>query len=132
MRARLAGFLGLTLLVLGGCSGAIDGEVSGSVNVDGQPAENGAVSFFPIDGQGPTAGGSITAGRYSVRLPVGAYRVEVRVSVKVGERKLYNTPDSPVQPTFKEILPAKYNVNTELTYDVKAGAQEKNWDLSTK
>ena len=52
MRARLAGFLGLTLLVLGGCSGAIDGEVSGSVNVDGQPAENGAVSFFPVDGHG--------------------------------------------------------------------------------
>jgi hypothetical protein len=85
-----------------------------------------------LDGRGQTAGCAITAGRYSVRLPVGAYRVEVRVSVKVGERKLYDTPDSPVQPTFREILPAKYNTDSELKYDVIAGAQEKNWDLPTK
>jgi hypothetical protein len=129
----MRGCLALILFALAGCSStSSDGEVSGSVSVDGQPAENGAISFFPLDGRGPTGGCAITAGRYSVRLPVGAYRVEVRVSVKVGERKLYDTPDSPVQPTFREILPAKYNIDSELKYDVIAGPQEKNWDLPTK
>ena len=134
MRDRFAGFLAATLLTLAGCSsGPSEGEVSGNITVDGKPAEAGAISFFPLDGQGPTAGGAITGGRYSpIRLPVGNYRVEIRVSVKVGERKLYNTPDSPVQPTFREILPTKYNDDSELKYDVTAGPQEKNWDLSTK
>src|SRR6185436_17969686 len=48
------------------------------------------------------------------------------------EEKLYNTADSPVQPIMKETLPAKYNDDSELQLDVKAGQNSKDFELSTK
>jgi hypothetical protein len=122
-----------TAVMLAGCS-SDDGmaEVHGNVIVDGQPATIGSISFFPEDGKSPTTGGEIVNGRYSVKVPLGNNRVQIRVSKKVGERKLYDTPDSPVQATLEEVLPAKYNTNSELLYEVVAGSQEKNWDLKSK
>ena len=38
--------------------------VSGSVEYDGRPVANGAITFTPEDGKGPVAGGPIADGRY--------------------------------------------------------------------
>jgi hypothetical protein len=135
MRFRRAGAAALAaaLLALAGCGdGAKTGEVTGTVTIDGQPAESGAVTFIPADGQSPTAGGEIKAGKYTATVPVGVAKVEIRVPKVVGKKKLYPTPDSPEQPIMQEVLPAKYNDNTELTFDVRPGTNEKNWDLKTK
>lgn len=40
--------------------------VQGEVTFEGQPVEDGTVTFEPADGQGPTAGGRISTGRYSI------------------------------------------------------------------
>jgi hypothetical protein len=126
-------YLFLAAVLAAGCSNEPSmGEVHGVVTVDGQPAATGAITFFPRDGGSAVTGGEITDGRYRIKVPPGAVRVEIRVSRKVGERKLYNTPNSPVQPTMEEVLPARYNTKSELTLDVANGVQEKNWDLKTK
>jgi hypothetical protein len=134
MRARIAGaafglVAGLTLVV--GCGGDGMAEVSGTVTVDGK-AVDGAITFLPADGKSQTAGGAIQGGRYTARVPLGTAKVEIRVPKEVGRKKLYNTPDSPEQPILQEVLPERYNNKTELTYDVKAGRQEKNWELPSK
>lgn len=108
------------------------GSVHGMVTVDGQPAKAGAISFSPKDGMSPTAGGEIVEGRYKVDVPLGLSAVAVRVPKVTGQKKLYDTPDSPVQPIMTESLPAKYNDETELTLDVKVGDNEQNYDLKTK
>jgi hypothetical protein len=105
------------------------GEVKGSVLVNGKAAESGAISFTPVDGKSPTSGGKIVAGEYSVQVPFGISKVSIRVPVVVGERKLYNTPDSPVQPLMKESLPPEFNDHTKLTLDVKPGVNEQVFDL---
>ena len=107
------------------------GEVTGTVTVNGEPAQTGSISFFPVDGKSVTTGAVIEAGKYSARVPVGKVKVEIRVSKIVGRKKLYDTPNSPIQPIMQEVLPPKYNDQTELELDVEPGKNEQNYDFKT-
>jgi hypothetical protein len=121
-----------TCLLASGCSKSDKATVAGTVTVDGQPAQLGFVSFFAVDGRAPTSGGPINDGRYTAQVKPGLCRVQIRVPRETGQRKLYDTPDSPVAKTWAESLPAKYNEATELQFDVKPGTNESNYDLKTK
>lgn len=118
--------LGLGLVV--GCSGSgATGEVSGAVSYDGKPIESGSITFMPADGNGPTAGGTIANGTYTAsKVPIGKSRVRIS-GVKGKMVRMYE--DGPTVQSSEEILPEKYHNKTELTYDVVAGPQTKNFDL---
>ncbi len=122
------------LLGAAGCGSAdaTRGEVSGRVTIDGAPASAGAIALIPVDGASPTAGGKVLDGRYSVKAPLGLAKVEIRVPKVVGQRKLYDTPDSPVQPLMEESLPMKFNDETQLTIEVAPGSIEHDFDLKTE
>lgn len=120
-------FLTGTALVAGCGGGDNTAEVSGTVTYDGTPVADGAITFFPD--KGPTAGGSIKDGKYSTRVAVGPAKVTITAGKVVGHKKLYNTPDSPSAPITAEVLPAKYNTETQLKYDVQSGAQTKDFNL---
>ena len=118
---------------LTGCGDSVPmGEVSGQVTVDGKPANRGSVAFTPVDGAGPSAGAEIHDGKYSAMVFLGKNKVEIRVPKVVGKQKLYDTPDSPVQDLLEEVLPAKYNDQTELEIDVQKGKNPKDWEVSAK
>jgi hypothetical protein len=108
------------------------GTVNGSVTVDGEPAKVGAVSFFAVDGRAPTAGAPIVDGKFSAEVTPGICMVQIRVSKVVGKKKIYDTPDSPVREVWAEVLPPKYNDNTQLKLDVKRGKNEPEYALKTK
>ena len=135
MRGSRAGavfaFVASVALVVG-CSGDGNyGDVSGTVSYDGKPLEDGLINFLPADGKGQTASGSIKDGKYSVsKVSVGALKVQIRGSKVTGKKKMYDTPDSPEVPIVAELLPAKYHEKSELTFEVKRGANEKNWELA--
>ena len=124
----------LGLLAL--CAGCEDrsnlGVVTGTITVDGAPPKTGSIAFFPADGKASTAGGEIIDGKYSTRVAFGSSRVEIRVPKVVGQKKLYDTPDSPVKSVLAESLPARYNDQTTLTIDVERGENQKDFALSTK
>jgi hypothetical protein len=121
----------LVAVLLIGCSGGLDyGVVSGAVRYDGKEIEDGAITFFPMDGKGPTAGDVIKGGKYSARVPVGTAKVSISGSKVVGKKKVYDTPDSPERPVTAEFVPEKYNKTSELRYDVQAGPQTKDFDLA--
>jgi hypothetical protein len=105
--------------------------VRGFVDVDGNPVESGAILFVPVDGQTPTAGGTIKEGRYSVRVPITAMKVSISMPKVVGTKKIYDTPDSPVMPITVEALPARYNEETELKIDVKSGTNTQDFHLKS-
>jgi hypothetical protein len=121
------------LVAATGC-GSGDGlaEVRGTVTVDGEPAKVGAVTFIPVDGASQTAGAKIVDGAYAARVPPGTFKVEVRVSKVVGERKVYDAPDAPVKQILAEMLPPRYNDESELTLGVKPGENRKDFALTTK
>ena len=121
--------ISLALFCLG-CTDPTIGIVSGTITVDGEPAD-GAISFVPTDGKKGPTGGKVTAGQYEVTVPVGEAKVEIRMPKIVGQTRIYNTKDSPVQDVMEESLPKKFNDETELVYDVPAGASSKNFDLSS-
>lgn len=131
VRHMLCGMaLSIMAIAANGCGGD-DGtaEVHGTVTIDGVPAAVGAMTFFPIDGQGGTAGAPIEDGKYTARVALGMNKVEVRVSKVVGEQRMYDAPDSPVKQILAEVLPPKYNDQSELTFDVQPGVNEQNYDL---
>ena len=129
-----AGGLVLALLVVAGCGGAREGQVSGTVKVDGALVEEGAITFIPADGQGQTAGGPIKDGQYSVKVPTpGVMKVSITRSIFDREVPIYpGQKNSPMMRKMKNDLPAKYNEKTELTFEVKPGANPKDWDLPLK
>jgi hypothetical protein len=124
----------LAVVLIGSCdSGPRTGEVSGKVSYDGKLLETGSIRLFPTDGTTPTAGGVIKDGKYAVaKVSVGKYKVTISGSQIVGQKKLYDTPNSPTAPITVDPLPEKYKdwSKTELTLDVKPGPNEKNWDLA--
>ncbi len=122
---------GLLLILFVGCADPTTGIVSGTITVDGMPAETGAISFIPIDGRSTTSGGVIENGKYTVNASVAKVRVEIRVPKVVGEKKIYDTPDSPIQKLMEESLPPKFNDASELTYEIPAGKSTKDFALST-
>lgn len=121
----------LAILVFAGCAPPTTGEVRGTVSLDGVPIETGMIAFFSVDGSAPTAGGRISAGKYVVEVKPGLCRVEIRAAKVVGEKKLYETADSPVRQVRAEALPPMYNDQSQLELDVKLGDNEQDFELSS-
>ena len=122
---------GLAALV--GCdSGPATGDVSGTASYEGVPIAEGAITLYPADGKGSTAGGIIVDGKYDVKkVPVGTMKVQITSSKEIGKKKVYDAPNSPEMPIKINPLPEKYGdlLKTELRLDVHAGSNEKHWDL---
>ena len=135
MRARAA-FLLFVLLLAAGCGGPRVAPVSGRVTLDGKPAAGVHVSFQPIATAGDKnpGGGSYAItdddGRFTLRLVegnrpgavVGKHRVEI--TTRGGE--VDDATDLRVKSgPPKKVIPARYNRNTELTFEVPGGGTDK-------
>jgi hypothetical protein len=112
--------------------------VSGVVKLDGKPLSNAHIVFQPESSGGPSAEGSFAftdaSGAYKLRTMtsdqtgavVGKHRVEINLVVESDDR------DPKTRPQAK-VLPAKYNRNTELSFDVpKAGTDQANFELKER
>lgn len=131
-RMKLLSGLLLTATIAGCSSKPSGGTVNGTVNLDGQPLATGQILFVAVDQGSPSADATITAGQFEAVVPLGEKRVEIRAPKITGKQKMYDTPDSPTVDTVVELLPAKYNVNSELTMTVDGATQEQNFDLKSK
>lgn len=133
-RWSLAGLSLLVCPVLVGCglSSESMAVVKGKVTIDGQPANDGTISFVPVGQKYPSARGSIAAGQYQQSVPSGAYKVMISSQRVIGKTRMYNSPDSATRKTTEEILPARYNDQTELQIEVGSEITEYNFDLSSK
>jgi hypothetical protein len=119
----------LFLSAFAGCTDSDDplrGEVRGEVTLDGQPIDDGSISFEPIeDNVGPTSGGSIEAGHYRVRQSngpaIGTNRVEINVPRKTGRQIPHPANPGATIDEIVEAAPPKYNERSEQVVDVKPG-----------
>ena len=133
--------IGLLALVFGGCSGSERiVPVSGVVTLDGEPLADAVVGFEPIATEGEIEAGmgsyarTDAKGRFSLRsltkeegALVGMHRVSVSTVVcKEG-------PNGEMQGLTKERVPARYNNDTRLTFEVPAGGTDQaDLDLKSK
>jgi len=118
------------LAAIAGCGSRV-GTVSGSVTIDGQPVDQGVISYVPAEASGTPATAQIVGGKYQVSTEVGKKFVQISAPVVVGRRKEYEGPDAPLVEITEERLPPKYNSQTELTFEVQPGANTKDWKLET-
>jgi hypothetical protein len=106
-------------------------EAEGAVTYDGEPVPSGIISFVPLDG-GTGTGAAVIKGRYRVepdaKLTPGKYRVEIRWGKPTGE-KIKDASYGQSPDVIAEGLPAKYNSESTLTIDVKAGPNSIDFHL---
>ena len=131
--SKAAPLLLVSLAIAAGCSQQTSqGTVTGTVTLNGQPLPAGEIRFVPADGQSATAGGTISGGKFTVAVPPGDKKVQISAPKVTGKKKMYETPDSPTVDIVEELLPPRYNVQTELTLTVGNGTQEEKFELQSK
>ncbi|WP_162657188.1 hypothetical protein [Tuwongella immobilis] len=86
---------------------------------------NGTIRFEPAGSESFSAESSIDAGKYSIEAIVGLGVGSYKVMISSGDPKQMVKPgDAPgmegMQPAAKDIIPAKYNLKSMLTAEVKA------------
>lgn len=139
-------FLGLAMLIIAGCGGSSGPErvsVSGEVSFDGTPIESGSIAFIP-DGStvGPSAGGEIKQGRYSVAResgPVlGAHRVEVTAHRAGKQIDVAGAGGASAGPSgggtvheSEMYIPEQFNKKSKLTVNITSGSNVHNFTLKS-
>ena len=130
----LIGVAAALLPALTGCAKS-DGiprvPLSGSVTFQGEPVADGQVRFIPKPGTtAPLTIATISNGRYDTAgsggVPVGQHRVEIR-AYDPGTA----APKGPDDPRRKQLLPAKYNVQStlELVVNAEQGGLKQDFNL---
>lgn len=126
----LALVLGCGAMATTGC-GPATATVEGTVTLDGQPVDGGAILLAPAEGEGPSVTAPIVAGHYALTTRPGTMRVQISAPVVVERRKAYEGADAPLIEVTRERLPARYNTQSELTVDLQPGPNTKDWVLSS-
>ena len=109
-------------------------SISGTVTLDGQPLEQGAITFYPEDGETSGGGGSIKDGKFTANVPPGKKKVTVLGTKVVGMEKLYDTPDSPTRDKVAQTTPEIYDsyYSSPLRTEVTKEKKEYNFELDSK
>lgn len=134
----------VALLVCTGCGGEaiqVAKNVSGVVTLNGKPLPNASVTFVPAASKGnqnagPTAQG-ITDASGKFKLDVGPEtsgavvgHCRVYITTLIGQPGADDRDAGGPMAVQKDKLPAKYNMNTELSFDVPSeGTDSANFDL---
>ncbi len=139
-----AGMLALSLLVTGGCGNEGGDDlprepISGTVTYEGKPLANGTIQFQPASqAEGMAAGGMIVNGRFEVPRKEGPVPGKYKVQIdSIDETVTVPAPESPASPDGdvmpgelkipprkmmkKRLIPPRYNSQTGLSAEVKAG-----------
>jgi hypothetical protein len=123
------GWRGLLLLVplLAGCEARSAG-VNGTITYDGSPVEDGFITFYPADGNGPTQGTAIVKGQYRLeRLAPGKKRV--LITSRPAGRKVSEGGKVWVQLTPPDHAVPRDAIGNNQVVDIPAGEQTLDFRL---
>jgi hypothetical protein len=133
--SRLAAILLFACLTsFTGCGPSPGAAVSGQVTLDGAPLDDATITFVPVgSGQRQAAWTTIKDGHYKIvakdGLGNGQFRVEIRALRTTGAKA---NPNEPELINAREIVPGRYNAQSELTTDIKSGANTADFELKSK
>lgn len=101
-------------------------ELQGEVTYAGQPVQKGQIRFIPADGsRGPITIDPIEGGTYSTQntggVPIGTLRVEI---AGYDPEEYATAPTGPGSRPVRQLLPEKYNSQSELKITVDSNTPE--------
>ena len=120
-----------------GCGGETVGTVNGTVTFEGEPIEQGLITFSPLGPGGNSAGGEIVLGKYTVTdLRPGRYGVTVEAT----KEPKFTSPNDPAnqRPKTDEEIRAQYDplpadtAGKEQELEVVGGVQTLDFKLTSK
>lgn len=124
----LSAWVAAFAVAAGGC-GSGDGlprePISGTVKLDGQPLDGGMITFTPTQAAEPVVTALIKDGSYYLARsegPIpGPHRVQVWAKKPTGKK--IPDPDNreEIIEEMRSIVPPRYNLNSELSAEVKPG-----------
>lgn len=118
-----------------GCGGVSSTELTGKVTLDNQPVEHGDITLFGADDKHAKVAATITNGEYTIDaksgLKPGNYKVEIHWLKPTGKTIPSADPGFMMDET-REVIPRRYNENTELTIVIDAGKNTKDYPLTSK
>ena len=121
----------LAVSILVGCSGGSSLDtvpVTGTVTWEGDPLEEGRITFRSLEGDRRSFSGKIKDGDYSVETFTGPMRVSIRASRIVPGEFDESNPDEKV-PVGEMYIPPRYNSQSELTSNIERGENTVDFDL---
>jgi hypothetical protein len=115
-----------------GCGASQLTDVGGAVTVDGQPLTDGAIQFAPTDGKAPSQAAVIQGGKFSTQLHRTNYRVEIHATKLIDTGVKLDEKGPGGGPKATELLPARYNIQSELKLNVSGPRSDVRFDLKSK
>jgi len=123
----------LLLLIVSGCREPNRAAVGGKVTLDGQPVEEGTISFIPPSGHpGPTAWGPIKEGTYAISAHQGPAPTANRVEIHWTRRTGRKSPYFPEMDEYREAIPDRYHRDSQLQVEVKPGENRLDFELKSQ
>ena len=130
----------LLLVVLQGCGGGVRfAPVTGKVTLDGKPVVKAVVTFNPLPQPGSDIAGDSASGttdengQYTLKSYVkGDWKDGAQVGkhkVTITQKDVRGEGDRQI---IREKIPKKYNIETTLSADVKAGGPPINFELTSR
>jgi len=128
----------LCVFLFSGCNSEDSNRasVSGTVSFNGEPLSDGSIVFIPHGGNGgPSAGGTIRNGKYSIpnkKGPVvGMNRVEISSVRETGRMVTVGSgPGATEMAERIQFVPTRYNEDSQLIEDLKPGRNEIDFALT--
>jgi hypothetical protein len=123
---------GLAIACLLGC-GEAGSSISGLVTLDGTRLDEATISLVPLEAPNQSAAWTTVAqGQYAISaadgLQPGNYRVEIR-AVRASNKA---NPNDPTLMDAKEAVPSRYNSQSQLVTELKAGVNKADFELKSK
>ena len=107
--------------------------VSGTVTFDGQPIEDGYITFRAVSGDPRGFAGPIKQGAYSAKALATPMKVSITAFREVPGTFVQPAPDLPKEPAREQFIPARYNEATELKADIPSGGiKQLDFSLTSK
>ena len=117
---RLLCIIGLLLLSAAGCGDTQRIAIEGTVDLDGNPMDEGMIALQPLTGTAsPSTGGKIKDGKFSIPVEKGGFAGEFRVEIAKygpipGKFQTHKVTNDKVQ-LKGNLLPEQYHVDSEMT-----------------
>lgn len=125
---RMGCALGILTLALGCGSGPTIYEVTGTVQCDGKPVEEGEIIFLAADNATTPGSARIQNGEYHLRVAGGKKKVKV-----IASRKIPGKGAMGEDFVYQSYIPPRYNDHTTLEAEVGPGsANQFNFQLDSK